>query len=265
MSGLAMSSLWPKEHGAYGQLTFPLLTAFAVAGVSKGGLLLAAAVAAGFLAHEPGVVLLGRRGGRARRELRGRAVRWLACCLTTAAAAGIGAALAIDPAARWSMAVPLVLAFVLAIAIVRGQDKSWPGEVTAALAFSGAAVPVSLAAGASVATAAAVAIPFALLFSVSTLSVRVVVLRVRGGGDPRAASATRRAALSLAGGATAALVVATATGQLSPSILLAAIPGLLTASLVAAHPPAPTHLRTIGWSLIAASVVTAALVVVTAA
>ena len=58
------SSLLPKEHGAYGQIAFPLATAFVVAGVSTAGLLLAAAVVAGFLAHEPAAVLLGLRGAR---------------------------------------------------------------------------------------------------------------------------------------------------------------------------------------------------------
>jgi YwiC-like protein len=257
-------SLLPKEHGAYGQITFPLVTAFAVAGVSTAGLLFAAAVVAGFLAHEPGAVLLGLRGGRASRELRRPALRWLAFCLTIGAAAGTGALLTTDPAARWSIAVPLVPACVLAIATARGRDKSWQGEVTAAVAFSGAAVPVSMAAGASAETAAAVAIPFALLFSASTLAVRVVILRVRRSGDPRAAYATRRAALALAGGATVALVVAIASDHLSPSVLTAAGPGLLTAAVVATHPPSPTRLRTLGWALIGVSVVTAGLVVLTA-
>jgi hypothetical protein len=48
----------PKEHGAYGQIAFPILTAFLVSGVSVAGLLIAAAVVAGFLAHEPAAILL---------------------------------------------------------------------------------------------------------------------------------------------------------------------------------------------------------------
>ena len=32
--GLAWSSLLPREHGAYGQIAFPLVTAFVVAGTS---------------------------------------------------------------------------------------------------------------------------------------------------------------------------------------------------------------------------------------
>jgi hypothetical protein len=39
---------------------------------------------------------------------------------------------------------------------------------------------------------------------------------------------------------------------------------LLTAAIAAARPPAPIHLRKLGWTLIAASVATAALVIATA-
>ena len=259
-----LMSLLPKEHGAYGQITFPFATAFVVAGVSPAGLLFAAAVIAGFLAHEPAAVLLGLRGGRARRQMSGSAVQWLTACLMIGTVAGAGALLTIAPAARWSIAIPVLPALLLAIATVRGQDKSLRGEVTAALAFSAAAVPVSVAGGASAETTAGVVIPFALFFTASTLVVRVVILKARRGGDPRAARATRRAALSLCGGATAALAVATATGQLPASVLVAAAPGLVTAAIVAWRPPAPVHLRRLGWALIAASVATAALVIATA-
>lgn len=166
-------SLLPKQHGAYGQITFPLLTAFAVASVSSGGLLIAAPVIAGFLAHEPAAILLGRRGARARRELRRRALRWLGCCLAIGGPAGAAALLLIDATARWSIVLPVAPALWLGVATARGKEKSWHGEAAAALAFSGAAMPVAMAAGAPAEAAAAVAIPFALLFVASYLTTSV--------------------------------------------------------------------------------------------
>jgi hypothetical protein len=254
-------SLVPKEHGAYGQIAFPLIAAFAVAGASAGGVLLAAAVIAGFLAHEPALVVLGLRGPKAKRDLGRRATRWLGCCLAVAAAAGAGALVAIQPPARWSIAVPLVPAGFLAARIARGHEKSWGAEVAAALAFSGAAVPISMAAGASASTAAAVAIPFVLLFVSSTLAVRVVILRVRGGGDPRAASATRRAAVSVALAGCAILALTTARGLTPVSVIAAALPGLVMAALIALYPPAPMRLRALGWTLVAVSVLTTVIVI----
>lgn len=259
-----VTTFFPREHGAYGQVTFPILTAFAVAGPSAAGALLSAAVIAGFLAHEPAAVLLGQRGGRARRELRGGAIRWLGWCAALGAAAS-AAALSLMPAGiRWSLAVPLVPALFLVFTTITGREKSSSGEVAAALAFAGTAVPVSLAGGARLESAVAVAVPFALLFICGTLAVRVVILRVRGGGDPSAVRATRAAAFALAAGSVAALGAAGYAGILPSGVLAAALPGLLTATVVAASPPPPARLRTLGWTLVAVSVVTAVVTIVVA-
>jgi hypothetical protein len=43
--------LLPKEHGAYAQMAFPLVTALAVSGSSREGWLLVAVVCAGFVAQ----------------------------------------------------------------------------------------------------------------------------------------------------------------------------------------------------------------------
>jgi hypothetical protein len=251
----------PKEHGAYGQIAFPLLTALLVAGASAAGLLIAIAAVAGFVAHEPAAVLLGLRGPRAQRDSRRLAIGWLVCTAALSVAAGVSALVMMPPAARWSLAMPLAPALLLATALARGQEKTWHGETAACVAFSAAAVPVSLAASASMATALAVAVPFALLFVASTLAVRVIILRTRSGGNARATTATRRAVLSVAAGGGAALCAAIAAGLLPATILMAAAPGLLTATTLATYPPQPHHLRTVGWALIAVSLVTASIVI----
>lgn len=257
-------ALLPKEHGAWGQIAFPLVTAFAVAGPSPAGVLLGAAVAAGFMAHEPAAVLLGLRGPRARRELSFAAIRWLIVCLPAGCVAAVTAAVVIQPAVRWSLAVPAVPAVFLAGAMIAGRERSWYGEIAAAVAFSGVAIPIALASGTPPDVALAVAVPFALLFVTTTLAVRVAVLRVRGGGDPYAVAVTRRATLTIAAAASVLIAIPTMTGQLGPSVLVSSAPGLVTAALVAARPPAPTRLRLLGWSLVAVSTLTAALVVATA-
>lgn len=259
-----MTPFLPKEHGAYGQMAFPLVTAFLVAGLSAAGSLLAIAIVAGFLLHEPAAVVLGQRGVRATRELQRPALRWIAACAAVVVIAGIGALTTIAAPERWTLVVPLVPAVLLAVFMVRGREKSWYGELAAALAFSGTAVPIAMAAGATLRTALTVAIPFALLFTASTLAVRVVILRVRGGGNPRAAAATRCAALAVAGLSAAALTLAISADLLTGAVLLAAAPGLLTAAAVAVHPPSPAHLRTLGWTLVAVSVLTVVVIAVSA-
>src|SRR5688500_4144735 len=107
------ATMLPREHGAYGQVAFPILTAFLVSDITVAGLLIAAAVVAGFLAHEPAAVLLGLRGTRARRDLQQRAAWWLGCAAAVGGIAGAGALLTLNPAARWSLAVPLAPALLL--------------------------------------------------------------------------------------------------------------------------------------------------------
>jgi hypothetical protein len=45
--------------------------------------------------------------------------------------------------------------------------------------------------------------------------------------------------------------------------MASAAPGLLTAAVIAVYPPAPSGLRTLGWTLVAISVLTTAIVVAT--
>jgi hypothetical protein len=137
------------------------------------------------------------------------------------------------------------------------REKSPLGEVASALAFSAVAVPIVLLAGAPLIRGLAIAIPFALLFVSGTLAVRVVILRVRGGGDVRAMAATRHAVMWLVAGAAIVLTWATAVTLLPLSVLLAAAPGLMVAVAVAGRPPSPARLRALGWTLVTVSAVTA--------
>jgi hypothetical protein len=65
-SGVAPpAALYPKEHGAYAILGIPLAAALVIGGTGVVALLTALAAVAGFVAHEPLMVSLGRRGQRA--------------------------------------------------------------------------------------------------------------------------------------------------------------------------------------------------------
>ena len=255
---------FPKEHGAYGQLSFPIATALLASGGSSAAGLLALATVAGFLAHEPAAIILGLRGVRAKREDGAKARRWMAGWLAIAIVGGWAALVTMPAHARWSLVFPTLPALVLFMAMVSGREKSWYGEIASALAFSGVAVPMVLSCGGSLQHALAVAVPFALLFVAGTLAIRVVILRVRGGGDIDAATTMSRAAFIFSGSATGLLIWGVVTAALHVSTLVAAAPGLAMAVAVAYRPPAPSQLRTLGWSLVAASVATATITIVAA-
>jgi len=253
--------MWPREHGAYGQLAFPLVTALAIAGVALPAVLIAVATIAAFLAHEPLLVVLGRRGPRSRRDQASRAEVWLVVTGTVTLAAGAAAIWLAPTDSRWSFLVPLVPTALLIGALVSDREKTGAGEIAAATAFSFVAIPLCVVAGTSLSTAFSVGIAFASLFAASTLGVRVVILKVRGGGDPRKVRVSRRLLVILTAGVAVGLVIAAMRALLPWTTLLAIGPGLLVAVLVALRPPAPTRLRIVGWTLVSTSTVAAAILI----
>jgi hypothetical protein len=250
----------PREHGAYGQLVFPLVTSLVVTGVTWPSVLLSLACVAGFLAHEPLVVLLGHRGRRSQLTDVDRSGRWLIGSLVVATAAAILAVDAMPAALRWTVLVPATAGALAISTVIRGREKTMTGEMAVAVAFAGAAQPVC-AAGGNVAAGAIIAAAFGLLFVMDTLAVRAIILRTRGGGNP-IASRRARVATFVVAGATALLAVAGAAGALiSWMTVTAVLPGAAFASSVAASPPPATRLKRVGWSLVAVTAVTAVLLV----
>jgi hypothetical protein len=208
---------------------------------------------AGFLAHEPLLVSLGRRGSRAKREDGRRAKVFLIVQGAIAVGGWLIAALAVTPGDRWAFVVPVVAAVALMLAVLAGQEKSAAGELVAAAAFSLSALPLCVAAGAPPSAGLAIATAFGLVFSASTLAVRAVILRVRAGGNPRAANRARMAALGVAVAGMAALALAGVGSAWARIVLVAALPGLSVTVWLALAPPPPAKLRRVGWGLVAAS------------
>ncbi|HTM01900.1 MAG TPA: YwiC-like family protein [Vicinamibacterales bacterium] len=252
--------MWPREHGAYGQAFCPLLTAFAVAGVARPSVFTTTAIAAMFLAHEPLVMLLGHRGRRDQTAQAGRAWWSLMICLMVATASGVLAIDATHPDLRWTFLLPAVPAIWLLRAIVTGREKTLSAEVTVALAFAGAAIPLCAGTG-HVTAGIVIAAAYALVFILGTLTVRVIILRTRGGGNPAAVHRTRLATFAVAMlGALIALAGA-ANGVVSWLAVAAIVPAIAFAMTLAAYPPPATRLKKVGWSLVAVTVATAVLLV----
>jgi hypothetical protein len=247
-------SLAPREHGAYGQLALPLVTALATARPGAAAALIAGAGVAAFLAHEPLLVVLGQRGPRARREDGPRALRALALLGGAAAALGaIGLALA-PPAARIAAIVPLALCAPVAHFLRRGEERTAAGEITSAAALSAAALPVAAASGAPWPIAIGALVAWSLAFAASTWSVRAVIAFQKS-----RTSLARRILPTLAPLAIAAALAA--ARLIPPASAAAVLPLGLLALVYAASPPHPRSLKRVGWSLVAGSVITAVVLV----
>lgn len=249
--------MFPREHGAYGQLLFPLATALALGRPGRGAVLLSAAAICAFLAHEPLLVLLGHRGVRAAREHRAQATRWFAVSAAAATLCGAGALVAMPPVARLALIVPAALALVLGALILSRHEHSTFGEVLTAVALSSLAAPVALGSGASTTTAVTCAVVFASALVAGTLSVRAVIMRTRQ--PPAVGARAVSAIVSL--GFIAALAVLSQNGLVTWAAPLAALPMCGLAAALVAFPPSARHLRVVGWTLVSGTTATALVLV----
>jgi hypothetical protein len=247
----------PREHGAYGQLLFPLVTALAVGRPRVVAWLLAASAIGAFMAHEPLLVLLGQRGARAAREQRLPAALWLGGSAGAATVCGVGAIALSGPDVRIALLLTAVLAAILVVFIVTRQEHTTGGEVLSALALSSLAWPVTVAGGANSRVGISCAAAFAAIFVAGTLSVRAVIANTR---HPPAAAA--RGVAGLVAVASMAMLWSMAiAGRMSSSAPWSALPVCGGGLVLVLTPPSARHLRTIGWSLIGATTLTAVVLI----
>jgi hypothetical protein len=257
--GRASRSLLPKEHGAYGQVLFPLATAFVLGGVSLAAALLALAAVLVFLAHEPVLVLLGHRGGRAQREHGRRALGVLLGLSLGALGAGLPGLWRGGTAARETALLPCALGLAMFPVLLSRRERTLPGEVLAGMTLASLAVPVARAAGATAREALACWLAWGVGFVLTTLGVRAVTQARR---DPVAAARARWATYALAPGLLALLAALGAAGALPRALPLALLPLALASAL--ATRASLAQVRSVGWGLVSASALTAALLAVCA-
>jgi hypothetical protein len=248
--------LFPREHGAYGQLLFPLVTSLASGRPTVGAVLLVTASVAAFLAHESLLVALGHRGGRAAREQRREARRSLAAFGGVFALSGSAALVVTTPDVRAALWIPVVLGLLVAGAVVARLERTTLGELLVALALTSVCIPVALASQVQWSAALTTCVVFASAFAAATVSVRSVV-----GRGSKVAARSSGLAMALALAIPSALALAYQWGAIPIAGVYAALPMCATAFGLGARPPAPKNLRVVGWTLIAASALTSGILV----
>lgn len=251
-----MTIVAPREHGAYGQLILPIVTAMAIGRPTLAAVALAGAAGAAFLSHEPAIVLLSGRGARALRQRRREALGTLIGSAAAALVLGGTAVVLMPAASRWSVSAPLALAVAVGALVSTGRERTTAGEVIIATAFASVAIPVAAASAASTPAALTCALTFATAFAVATVSVRAVIPPARRGGGVDRAAALATAALLLS-----IVTALAASGVVLPVAPWAAAPMCAVALGIAVAAPPPRYLRQIGWTLVGASVLTALILV----
>jgi hypothetical protein len=243
-----------REHAGYWQLAMPLVTGLAVGEPTAAAGALAAAFAVAFVAHEPLLVVLGRRGATLRAEQGPGARRLLTALALLAVATGlVGFALAPAPA-RVALGATALLGLLVAAAVLRRSERTVAGEVLVAVTLASGGAVVALAARAAPAAAATVFLTWALASFAATVAVRAVVLRLRA---RRARERRpREAAAALAAVAVAGL--AAAVTPISAAAPLALLPVAVASGAVALVRVSP---RALGWALGTSAAMTLAVLV----
>jgi hypothetical protein len=243
-------SFWPREHGAYVQLLGPLLCALWVGPSSLTALALALAACAIFLAHEPLLVLLGRRGPRAR-NLALLSARWRVLGLGTFALGVVAWSVASGELHPSSLLVPLLLsvAAALLLVVVRGGERRLSGQLLSGATLASFTIPVLAAEGHALGRALQFAAGWALVQATATCAARAYVHRRRQGPG-----ALRRAA-ALSSCALVACAVLWQAGFLPPSFALACAPFALIALLLSTRAIELKSPKSLGWMLTGANLI----------
>ena len=254
-----MTGLLPREHGAYAQLGFPLVTGLAYSRGDLGAVGFAVAAIALFLAHEPVAVLAGVRGTRLQEQLR-RPSRRRVLALGGAAALGLAAAIALAPPRAWLAALlPGGLALLLLPLLGTRRLKSLPGETLVAAVFSSSVLPLALSGPVSWRTAAVAAVGWFAAVLPALCSGHAITVAFKGKAEGRWTLAAAPAAAATVGlGAVIGALALPAWGL----DLLAVLPPAAAVLALAWIRPHPKYLKRVGWTMVAADTATLALLLI---
>lgn len=248
--------LLPREHGAYAELGFPLLSGLALGSPGAASLLFVAAAIGLFLANEPLLLRLGARGRRLQEELAAPARTRLVALASLGALAGLAALWLAPPPARALALVPAAFAALLVALVLAKNLKTLAGEIVAAAAFAAMHLPVAAAGGVS---GLLLWGPAAMWFAttvVATLSVHAIKARVTGASRWIVPLARWSALLALPG----ALALALWIPEWRRIVLAASLP-LVAVALVNVLRVSPKKLKPVGWALVAANAAAVAVLV----
>jgi hypothetical protein len=238
-------SLWPREHGAYVELLAPLLASLLFLAPSIAAAAYAVAACAAFLAHEPFLVLLGRRGARTKQSLGTRAQVHLMVC-SGLALAGVAVGFASSSSmAHMALIFPLTLSAAACGLVLCNRERGLAGLMIVAATLASFSLPGLVASGLPWTSAGLLTLGWVALHTVGTLTARAFVYRKREG----------KSMLNLANGAALlAIVVAAllhATGAIPWIWCLSPLPFALLPAALATGAFRPRSPKQIGWALVA--------------
>ena len=255
--------MMPREHGAYFMLLLPLISVLLGGRPRSAAALWTLAALSAFVAHEPLLVLAGRRGKRAKRDT-GRDARtqlwvWSTLAIVFGAA---GYAMTTD-AANYALLVPIGIAGAALALALQGLERTALGELTAGAALTCAALPIGIASGLEPRVVGAVVAIWLLTTWLNTTVVRATVKKTRAKTpqDRTVARVWTALAATIAIAAIGVGVLGLQTNDSPWWLFGAVLPTSIVALIIALSPLTARHIAAVGWSLAAAGVVTLTLIV----
>lgn len=249
-------SMMPREHGAYAELLFPLLTGLALGrpGVAAFGFAMAAVLF--FLLHEPVAVVVGARGAYAQEKWAPRARQRVAWLAVGGALFGGIAVYSSTRDARLASLVPVACGLALAPFVLRRSVKTLPAEIVVVATLSSLLLPVAIAGSASWWVAWFACSVWFVSFSLGTFAVHAVKAITKPlPGDAWKPAASIVLGLLTIGGAIALAFART----VAPALAFAFLPTALVTVAAVILRVHTRHLKRVGWTMAAAQIVTATL------
>ncbi len=249
-------SLLPREHGAYAEAAFPIITGLALGRPTISAFSFGLAVTLGFLLAEPTAILMGTRGPRLKQTLAARARRRAIVLSIGLGVTGLFAMLTSPPQARVAALVPLGFVIVLGPSALAGRLKTMGGELIVAAAFATSLLPIAIASTVTWSLALTSSAVWFTTFALGTLSVHAIKASIKQESNMQwtlRATPTLAVVVMLASGA---LAISTNVSLLAALAFLPAAFVTLVVGLMGVH---PRRLRAIGWSMVGSNLVTIAL------
>lgn len=237
----------PREHGAWGQLLLPLVTALALA-PSIAGVAFGVTGTCAFLLHEPMRVWF-KRGPVVRKHVTWRSLGQPMTLFAVATATGLSG-FALSPyRVLPALAVVLPLLLLSLLLLIVNRERTSYGEALVGATLPSFAIPVLLAGGVNWPRVWFFFTIFTAAHVVMTFGVRAVIANTK-----QRANLIERIWRAVV---VDALAFGFALYAMPPSWLYLAVAPLAFGTALAAFPPHPRHLRKIGWFFVGVSIVTA--------
>lgn len=245
--------LLPREHGAYVELGFPVLSALTIVAPTASAAALAAAATSFFLAHESLAVLSGLRGRRVRDASHLQARVGFMTLASLGLLMGVAGFVLAVPAARVATVVPIGGAAFLLPWVLRQAQKSLPAELLVVGVFATLVLPIGIASGMAWSLAWIVSAVWMASFVPGTITVHALKLHHKG---RRSAAGMRVAACGTAFAAVAGAAAAAQWEVIPVPAAVAVVPPTAAAAWLSLRPVHPRNLKRVGWAFVGANLVT---------